>query len=98
MDKNLKVWHIPQVPAPTFEYEVEDLIEAWILLDALAKYDQFQLDHNIKGDYSSTQGLSVWDDDEKEWVGYVASEYLEVDVEDITDLTLEELKAAKDRE
>jgi hypothetical protein len=39
------VWHIPEVgSSPRFEYEVSNPVEAWLLLDVLAKYDQFQLD------------------------------------------------------
>ena len=63
------------------------------MLDLLAKYDQFQLDNRIKPDYASCQNLSLWHEDEQEWWEYDAEEELGAESSDITDLTLEELKA-----
>lgn len=92
-EPKLKVWHIPQVGYPaTFKYEVSNVVEGWIVLDLLAKYDQFQLDNKIKGDYASCQGLSKWDQQEQEWLGYDAEEELNAETEDITNLSLEELE------
>lgn len=90
---NLKVVHTSPFPGETFEYAVGDIIQAWILLNALAAYDEFQIAKGIRADFSSTQDLLVWDAGEGEWVGYYPPEYLDTDVEDITDLTLDELKA-----
>ena len=92
-EPKLKVWHIPQVGYPaTFEYEVSNVVEGWIVLDLLAKYDQFQLDNRIKPDYASCRGLWKWDEEEQEWFDYSAGDELNADTEDITDLSLEELK------
>lgn len=94
MSEKLKVWHIPQVgSSPSFEYEVSNPVEAWMLLDALAKYDQFQLNNRIKPDYASCQGLSKWDEEEQEWVDYSVEDELGGYEEDITRLELDELKA-----
>jgi len=61
--RRLKVWWIPQVPTKAFEVEVETLWEAHLILDTLARYDQFQLDNNVKPDYSNAGGLVVFEDD-----------------------------------
>ncbi len=62
----LKVWWVPQVPMKPFEVEVSDLLQASFLLDALAQYDLFQLEHNIKPDYCNAGGLEIFE--EGEWV------------------------------
>lgn len=63
----LRVWWIPQVPMPPFRVDVANIREAKLLLDTLAKYDEFQFENNIKPDYSNTGGLEVlldgqWED------------------------------------
>lgn len=63
---DLKIWHIPQVPMKGFEVSVDSLEEAIKLLDALAQYDIFQFENNIKPDYCSAQGIIVLEDD-GEW-------------------------------
>jgi hypothetical protein len=63
MKTELQVWWIPQIPMKPFEYPVENIAAGKLLLDVLAKYDQFQLDHNIKPDYSNVGGLA-WRHDE----------------------------------
>lgn len=40
-----------------FEYPVPTIEAGVMLLDVLAKYDQFQLDHNVKPDYSNVGGI-----------------------------------------
>lgn len=60
---DLKVWWIPQIPMNSFEYPVNSPQEAFILLDALAEYDLFQLENNIKPDYSNVGGLMVFDEE-----------------------------------
>ena len=60
---NLRVWWIPQVPMKPFEKSVRTLREARLLLDTLANYDQFQLDNNIKPDYSNMGGLMQFEND-----------------------------------
>lgn len=44
----LRVWHIPQVPMKPFIVEVASVEEGVRLMDALADYDAFQYDNNIK--------------------------------------------------
>lgn len=65
---SLKVWWIPQVPGKMFEVPVKSLEEAKFLLNTLGDYDLFQLEHNIKPDYSNAGGLSVVEDGE--WVDW----------------------------
>lgn len=55
----LRVWWIPQVPMKAFRVSVASIDEAKLLLSTLAKYDQFQLDNNIKPDYANAGGLEV---------------------------------------
>ena len=67
--KKLRVWWIPQVGCniPRFIVEVEDLARAKLLLDTLAVYDIFQLENNIKPDFSNTGGLEVWNENDSDW-------------------------------
>lgn len=57
----MKAWWIPQIPGEPFEVPVTTLIEAKLLLEALANYDLFQLAHRIKPDYCNMGGLVIWD-------------------------------------
>ena len=92
-EPKLKVWHNPQVGnSPSFEYEVSNPIEAWLLLDVLAKYDQFQLDNKIKPDYANAQGLVKLNENDLLWEDYDAVEELDAEEEDIRLIELEELK------
>ncbi len=65
---SFRVWWIPQVPMETFHFQVSTVAEGALILDALARYDQFQLDHNIKGEYANVGGLQLWEEDSQEWV------------------------------
>jgi hypothetical protein len=56
----LRVWWIPQIPGERFEWPVDDLVQAAVLLDALAAYDDFQFAHRVKGDYCNAGGLIVF--------------------------------------
>jgi len=58
---DLKVWWIPQVPGTPFEVPVPSLTVARLLLNVLAEYDKFQLEHNIKPDYCNAGGVMVFD-------------------------------------
>lgn len=58
----LRVWHIPQVPMKAFFAEVESVEEGVRLMDALAQYDMFQYQNNIKPDYCNANGLQLWDE------------------------------------
>jgi len=65
MYKKLRVWWIPQLPMDnSFYVEVKTIEEAKKTLDVLAKYDLFQLDNNIKPDFSNAGGLEVFEDGE----------------------------------
>lgn len=72
----MKVWWIPQVPMKAFEVAIpegDNQIEmAILLLQTLADYDIFQLENNIKPDFSNVGGLSVLEDGE--WVDWEDSE------------------------
>ena len=63
---NMRVWWIPQVPMKAFFVPVESIKEAKKILDVLAQYDLFQLQHNIKPDFSNAGGLEVYEADSGE--------------------------------
>lgn len=86
----LRVWWIPQVPMESFKVEVRSLREAKLLLDTLAEYDQFQLNHHIKPDYSNTGGVQVFnEDDDGEWTDWWSNDYEEFD--DLTDEQIDKI-------
>lgn len=58
----LRVWHIPQVPMKAFTVEVQSVEEGVRLMNALADYDIFQYENNIKPDYCNANGLQIWDE------------------------------------
>lgn len=58
----LRVWHIPQVPMKPFIVEVGSVEEGVRMMDALADYDAFQYDNNIKPDYCNANGLQMFDE------------------------------------
>lgn len=60
----MRVWWIPQVPMKPFTVEVKTVEEGVKIMDVLAFYDQFQLDNNVKGDYSNMGGIQVIEDGE----------------------------------
>ena len=62
----MRVWWIPQIPGKPFHVVVKDVQQARFLLDALARYDLFQYENNIKPDYCNAGGLEVFEDGE--WV------------------------------
>lgn len=64
----LKVWWKPQIPMASFEVLLNSFAEAKVILETLPRYDAFQLENNIKPDYSNTGGLTVFEDGE--WVDY----------------------------
>jgi hypothetical protein len=70
----LRVYWIPQVGAdmPLFEVLISSLTHAKILLDTLAKYDLFQLEYNIKPDFSNAGGVDVFENGD--WCDYDASD------------------------
>lgn len=62
---DLRVWWKPQVPCASFYVSVKDIWTAHKILEVLADYDLWQLDHNIKPDFSNAGGLEIYDG--KEW-------------------------------
>lgn len=58
----LRVWHIPQVPMEPFYVEVSSVEEGARMINALADYDLFQFEKNIKPDYCNMNGLEMWDE------------------------------------
>jgi len=65
---SLQVWWIPQVPMKPFTVDVENIDEAILILKTLARYDLFQLENNIKPDFSNAGGLNVFENGEwSEW-------------------------------
>ena len=63
---DLRVYHIPQVPMKAFYVDVNDLVEAVLVMNLLADYDQFQLDNRVKPDYSNANGLEVYEPEGKD--------------------------------
>ena len=89
MNNIFKIIHKQPILDSTFEYEVDNVLTAKVVMDALAKLEA----HKEGYDISIVQVLQVcWDDGSKEWVDYNPSEYLNTWAEDINDLTLEEVK------
>lgn len=62
MTQKLRVWHIPQVPMKAFRVETDSLQEAVKIKNALADYDLFQYENNVKGDYANANGIEMWDE------------------------------------
>lgn len=78
-----RVWWIPQVPMPSFKVDVPDIATGKILCSALADYDLFQFQHNVKPDYANAGGMS-WKHEvltEGEWWDFDPDD--EDDVEEI---------------
>lgn len=73
IEGDLQVWWIPQVPGKPFTVAVPSVEEGKRLMDTLARYDQFQLDNNIKPDYSNAGVLTVFEDGE--WTDYYEGDY-----------------------
>ena len=62
----LRVWWIPQIPGSPFHVDVASVDEGAKIMDTLANYDLFQLEHNIKTDYANAGGLMMLDPDDHE--------------------------------
>ncbi len=75
----LRIWWIPQIPGNPMYIPVEDLKQAKLLLDSLAYYDMFQLENNIKPDYSNAGGLQEWCEEEKEWYDWECDDGFDFD-------------------
>jgi hypothetical protein len=86
-DGDLRVWWIPQIPGQPFLVNVRTLREARLLTGALAEYDKFQFDHNVKPDYSNAGGVQVFE--HKEFVDFWTEDGIEFDK--LTDAQIDEL-------
>jgi superinfection exclusion protein gp17 len=53
----IQVWWVPQIPMEAFRFTVPSLEAGVMLCDALAEYDLFQFEHNVKPDYSNVGGI-----------------------------------------
>lgn len=65
---DLQVWWIPQLPMEPFCVPVDTVAMGVKILDVLADYDAFQLEHKIKPDYSNAGGLQRWREDNGEGI------------------------------
>lgn len=65
-EEKLRVHWVPQIPGPVFYVPVDDLEQAAKVLDILSAYDLFQFDNNIRGDFSNTGCLQVFDPNDTE--------------------------------
>lgn len=66
--QQLRVYHNCQVGAvPNFYIEVSSIEEAWLIMNILWEYDEFQFTNNIKPDYCNITGLEVFNEKEKDW-------------------------------
>lgn len=89
---DLRVWWIPQIPGKPFRRSVKTLAEAKLLLETLADYDLFQLENKVRGDFSNTGGLHVFDKNDTEdsrngsWVDWYDDEGKGIDDYDINEL------------
>lgn len=72
----LRVWWIAQVGiVEPFYVPVESVEEGKKILDLLSYYDAWQLQNEIKPDYTNCGGLEMFDEEEQEWRDW----YLETD-------------------
>ena len=60
---DLRVWWVPQIPGPSFKVDVATAAEGLKIIDVLADYDLFQLQHMIKPDYCNAGGLMRYEED-----------------------------------
>ena len=74
---DLQVWWCPQCPMKSFKVDVKNTDEAILLLTTLARYDLFQYENKVKGDYANVGGLNVYEDDE--WISWYNDEFEDID-------------------
>ena len=74
---DLRVWHVPQVPGPAFKVRVVSVTEGLDLVRCLCRYDEFQLEENIKPDFFSASGIERYEED-----GEGGYDWFEVDLEE----------------
>jgi hypothetical protein len=81
----LRVWWIPQVPGKPFHVLVENVEKAVLVINTLTRYDEFQLLHKIKPDYSNAGGLEIYQDGE--WSEYYDDK--DRDINEIVDIEVQ---------
>jgi hypothetical protein len=89
MTVELRVWWIPQLPMEPFYYPVPHVAAAKLLVNALARYDLFQLKNKIKPDYCNA-GVADWLHPE-----LTGGEWFDFDLEDESDCDEVEAAIAK---
>lgn len=52
-----RLWWVPQIPMTAFRFDVPDYATGKVLEEAIALYDLFQMEHNIKPDFSNAGGI-----------------------------------------
>lgn len=82
----VRVWWIPQVPMPAFRFAVPDIKTGALLCDALAQYDLFQYENNVKPDYANAGGIEFLDEE---------GEWSDIDPDDLFDVEYSETVLAE---
>lgn len=59
---DLRVFWIPQVPGEPFYIDVGTVETGVMFMEILAKYDLFQFETRVKGDYSNAGGLEIYEE------------------------------------
>ena len=81
--EKLQVRHIPQVPGQGITIPVDTVANGVLILNALADYDLYLLENEIREDYSNAQFLEMFDPTDKidspdgSWVDWFPESYLD---------------------
>ena len=65
--------------ADTYYQTVSSPEEAKVVIDSIARFVNFQVDHHVFPDHCSTAGLEVWDTEEGDWVTWYDEDGLDLD-------------------
>ncbi len=75
---DMRVWWCPQVPMESFKFPVSSVEEGAKIMEALALYDIFQYEKNVKPDFCNAGGLQVYEADagygEPDWCDWCDEE------------------------
>jgi hypothetical protein len=86
---DLRVWWIPQIPGKSFLIpignirEFGSLLKGKFIMDALANYDIFQFENDIKSDYSNAGGVSIYHEPDAEWIDWYDADGNDIDTADL---------------
>jgi hypothetical protein len=61
MTARLRVWWVPNSGHSRFHTEVADIEQAVVLMDTLARYDQFLFHTGVRPNYSNDGGVEMLD-------------------------------------